>query len=293
MAEENQPLDPIVLHEISWFQNRLAGFEGQWRIRDVDLGERLGLKRPTDIRYTIERNRTELESYGIIHCERIIHEAAGRPSDEYWLNYRQALAVCQLSKAERAEIVRRALVEVFAAVTEGSYVPAAYVRDLLPEKVGQLEAHIGRVEDIVSGHTVVLAQIGTDLTEVKDSTRILVEKARRERQDISPEVKKAHRQAIRSLLGGKCPCCMKTLIVDDNYEVVGNAEGDHFHARHERDFEDTWIICQECHRARTRKQKPRAIFQAAFSHYQAIAEEFAPKGKKKIIIAPHQQRRLF
>jgi hypothetical protein len=64
----------------------------------VDIGERLGMARPTNIRRVIDRNRTEIEAFGsLAHSVPNLGPAGGRPSVEYHLTEEQALCVCQLS----------------------------------------------------------------------------------------------------------------------------------------------------------------------------------------------------
>jgi hypothetical protein len=71
--------------------------DGEPRILDLTLAERLGFTRPRTIRQLIERNRSELERYGVI---------AARCSDqnrqfiEYWLNESQVLLVFLFSRTE-------------------------------------------------------------------------------------------------------------------------------------------------------------------------------------------------
>ena len=98
----------LVLHDV----------DGEPRIRDVDLGERLGMARPTNIRGVIEKNRAELEAYGPLHTTRAMVEigsGAQRETTAYDLNEPQSVLVCMKSAAPRAPEVRREVIEVFMA----------------------------------------------------------------------------------------------------------------------------------------------------------------------------------
>lgn len=105
---------------------QLVETHGGPTVRDVDLGARLGMKRPTNIRRVIERNKAEIEAYGLVHAARAPYESGkGRTEmvTEYHLTEEQALCVCQLSRAPNAPAVRRMLIEVFTAYRRGHLVP--------------------------------------------------------------------------------------------------------------------------------------------------------------------------
>ena len=91
--------------------------DGEPRIFDLVLAERLGFVRPRAVRQLIERSRTELESYGLIATRCGAYR--NRQYTEYWLNETQALLVCVLSRTERAAEVRRVLIAVFTGWRRG------------------------------------------------------------------------------------------------------------------------------------------------------------------------------
>lgn len=85
----------------------LSEIEGEPRVRDLDLADRLGFDRPRDIRKLVERNMLEIRDFGV--CATVAQTSGargGRPSTEYWLNEEQALLVSSLSDAPRAAEVR-------------------------------------------------------------------------------------------------------------------------------------------------------------------------------------------
>lgn len=96
------------------------------RIKDIRLGERLGMAQPLNIRQTIEANRAELEAYGEVFTRRVkTGSKGGRPGIEYWLNEPQALLLCMFSRTDAASEVRRELIEVYMAWRHGK-TPAAF-----------------------------------------------------------------------------------------------------------------------------------------------------------------------
>jgi hypothetical protein len=89
----------------------LDAIDGEPRILDLTLAERLGFTRPRTICQLIERNRSELERYGVIAAR--YSDYQNRQFIEYWLNESQALLVCLFSRTERAAEVREAVITVF------------------------------------------------------------------------------------------------------------------------------------------------------------------------------------
>lgn len=103
----------------------LQTMDGEVRVRDLDIAERLGFDRPRKIRDLIVRNIGEITAFGICPTVGQNHDGGrGRPSTEYWLNEEQALLVATLSSAPNAAKVRAALISVFVAWRRGQLVPA-------------------------------------------------------------------------------------------------------------------------------------------------------------------------
>ena len=80
--------------------------DGEPRLRDLILGDRLGYENPTDVRQVIERNFDELETYGIFPQVEEKIGGRGRPRKSYWLNEPQSLLICMFSKTDMAAEVR-------------------------------------------------------------------------------------------------------------------------------------------------------------------------------------------
>jgi hypothetical protein len=99
------------------YQFGLAEIDGEPRVRDLDLAERLGFDRPRDIRKLIERNRSEIEGLGT--CATVAHVVRGNPTKELHLNEEQALLVAVLSNAPQAAAVRAMLIRTFVSYRRG------------------------------------------------------------------------------------------------------------------------------------------------------------------------------
>ena len=112
------------------------------RIKDVVLGERLGLNRPRKIREVILSNMAELLAYGCAPLVRA-HEKIGfvtRQTEAYYLNEPQALLICMFSRTQKAAAVRKELIDVYMAYrTQGL------------TKVKEHYRQVGRKESLPAG----------------------------------------------------------------------------------------------------------------------------------------------
>jgi hypothetical protein len=111
----------------------VAEFEGEPRIRDLDLAERLAFDRPRKIRELIERNRVEIEGLGT--CPAVGRVARGNQVREFYLNEEQALLVAVLSDAPQAPAVRAMLIRTFVAYRRGQLETPAALTDAESRKV--------------------------------------------------------------------------------------------------------------------------------------------------------------
>ncbi|MDD4556211.1 MAG: hypothetical protein PHE89_02630 [Alphaproteobacteria bacterium] len=87
------------------------------RIKDVILGERLGLKKARDVRVVIKSNIAELLKYGGTPLV-TANEKLGcltRMTEAYYLNEAQALLICMFSRTAKAAEVRKELIDVYMA----------------------------------------------------------------------------------------------------------------------------------------------------------------------------------
>ncbi len=138
----------------------LREFDGDPRIRDIDLAKRLGMADLHKIRALIRKNEVELKEYGPISARQaeISNEVSsasegsrgrGRPGRDFWLNEGQALVLCALSRTVRAAEVRRALIECFLAhrrrkvSSEGGVLDAL---ERLTDRLDVLASVVARIE---------------------------------------------------------------------------------------------------------------------------------------------------
>lgn len=283
----------VRVDDYSVLASELVESDGEARLSALVLGERLGLARPRAILQTIERNLSEVKRYGSLP-QSVANSGVGRPGTDYLLNRMQALAVCQLSEAPRAPEVREVLVRVFDGVVSGSLVSAQSVAfserrhlALMKEAVTDVVAPVVQAAEqrIVTRFDQRFEQLeGSNHARHKEVLKAVGSK----REPLSEQVKKAHRLAIREEYGGKCPACLKTEVVNSSFEVV-SAEYEHFFQRHEREFKDTWIICNSCHDDKSYKRRSRNDFRAFFDSYQARTRTYRPDSKRMKVVQSEQK----
>lgn len=100
----------MVLHEAGL---EFRADDGEPRIRDLDLAERLGYRRPGDIRELIRRFSNDL---GFLRTAPQNRKGRGRPAEEYWLTEAQALFVVAKSETPRATAILKLVIDAFIAV---------------------------------------------------------------------------------------------------------------------------------------------------------------------------------
>ncbi|MEW5993332.1 MAG: hypothetical protein AB1744_02925 [Candidatus Zixiibacteriota bacterium] len=132
----------------------LVEHEGEPRVRDVVLGKKLGMKRPTNIRQQIEKHREVLERFGGV-CTQVVQTSkkGGKPGGtEYLLNEEQAVYIVTQSDAPNALETKVQVVKVFVAWRHGHLAPVSdaltaketggIVKAVLNKRIGALEKEV-------------------------------------------------------------------------------------------------------------------------------------------------------
>lgn len=117
------------------------------RIRDIDLAERLGYERPTDIRYLVKRLAKDgkISDSDIVRTVRRNAGERGRPATEYWLTEEAALLVVTRSETAIATALTREIISVFRAYYRGQLAPVVQPAAIPAEyttAIGELRATI-------------------------------------------------------------------------------------------------------------------------------------------------------
>ena len=99
------------------FDLTIQDFNGEPRMRDLDIAEALGFSRLRDVRQLVGRCYDALLAFGEVVCGTVPQttSAGGRPGGEYWLNEHQTFYLCTQSKAARAVEVTQQIITVFVA----------------------------------------------------------------------------------------------------------------------------------------------------------------------------------
>ncbi|QHC36952.1 hypothetical protein FMA36_00405 [Komagataeibacter xylinus] len=94
--------------------------DGELRIKDEDLGVRLGFNRPRDIRKIIVRYLPELGRLGVCAtASQTSGSKGGRPTEAYYLNRKQAIFITAKSETAIAADITIEIVERFDAYERG------------------------------------------------------------------------------------------------------------------------------------------------------------------------------
>ena len=101
----------------------LTPINGEPRVHDLLLAERLGFAEPRAIRKIIKRNEAKLLNFGTRSTVSRV-TITGQPSEEFYLNQKQAIFVCMKSETDRAFDVQAEIVRVFDAYLTGGLKPA-------------------------------------------------------------------------------------------------------------------------------------------------------------------------
>lgn len=94
-----------------------AMFEGELRVHDVLLGNRLDYAKPVDIRKLIGRWEVELARMGTVATEATVNR--GQKATEYYLNRRQAIFITAKSDKPEATDITIEIIERFDAYEHG------------------------------------------------------------------------------------------------------------------------------------------------------------------------------
>lgn len=101
----------------------LTVLNGEPRVYDLHLAERLGFDRPRDIRKIIKRNEAKLLTFG--GCATVARVVEGNETAEFYLNQKQALFICMKSETDRAFDVQADIIRVYDAYLNGDLKPTA------------------------------------------------------------------------------------------------------------------------------------------------------------------------
>ncbi|AFL75379.1 helix-turn-helix domain-containing protein [Thiocystis violascens] len=98
----------------------LTPINGEPRIQDLQLAERLGFERPRKIRDLIQRNLEKLSQISVCPTMgQTSGELGGRPTKAYYLNEKQSLFLCMKADTVNAFAVQMEIIDVYSAYRRG------------------------------------------------------------------------------------------------------------------------------------------------------------------------------
>ncbi len=98
----------------------LTVLDGEPRVHDLALAERLEFSQALDIRKLIKRNEAKLLNFGVLATvAKTSNDQGGRPTTEFYLNQKQSIFVCMKSETDKAFDVQVEIVRVFDAYLNG------------------------------------------------------------------------------------------------------------------------------------------------------------------------------
>lgn len=137
--------------------------DGLARVRDVDIGRRLGMAQPLDIRRTIEKYSQDLNDFGVLaHRAKTSGARGGRPAIEYWLNKDQAIYIAGRSDTEVGRTTYKLLVKAFGAFERMASQPVLTTRQD-PQTVALLQTVVETQNSMV----VLVRSIDQRVTQIE------------------------------------------------------------------------------------------------------------------------------
>lgn len=95
--------------------------DGEARISDVEMSERLGYPRIADFRHLIRNHKQTLNKFNhLAFNQRALPQGGGRPVTEFWLTEAQAIYIVTKSEAKLAVEITVAIVKAFVAYRRGT-----------------------------------------------------------------------------------------------------------------------------------------------------------------------------
>ena len=117
-----------------------------------------------------------------------------------------------------------------------------------------------RVEDKVQHVSGRVDGIAEDVAFLKSAVR-------HARRNLTQATKRSHVADVHEL-GGRCPCCGISQVVDENGNRLQFTEYDHFYASSHPNVDHTWLICKPCHHKLTYGSWARDQKESQFKSYQ-------------------------
>jgi hypothetical protein len=97
------------------------------------------------------------------------------------------------------------------------------------------------------------------LNEMLPMVKRMDERTQGKREGFSNEVTKQFIHCVEKFYGGKCPCCMLRIVVENSKRVPHIAQVDHYHHRSMNRMEHGWLVCKTCN-TKLKNRKPNGFW---------------------------------
>ncbi|HRD50289.1 MAG TPA: hypothetical protein PL166_11925 [Candidatus Contendobacter sp.] len=123
----------------------LTSIEGEPRIHDLALAERLGFDRPRNIRNIIKRNQAKLLKFGVCSTvKQTSGDLGGRPTSKFYLNKKQSIFICMKSETDKAFEVQEDIIHVYDAYLNNDFHLTHSTATITPAQQAALHAIVAR-----------------------------------------------------------------------------------------------------------------------------------------------------
>lgn len=275
------PLEPVIEVAYRLFE------DGVRRWRDIDFAEWLGLEQPRNIRQTIEANLKRIKRHGSMHAVRASVPGGGKTYTEYWLNFEQAMVLCNLSRTPRAEDVSTVMIKVFTKVTHGELSTGSrmdmralevlakeIVAPIINAVLDRMDRQEQRFEQRFEHQDRLIGSCRTTLVEVQKQNASV-------RREFSRETRDLYIRVVATRYNNLCPCCHHTVVTPTDGPVLG--EVDHWFHPSKRKTNEGWLICRECN-SKLRDSTFKQSKNQEFHLFQEMRKTCEPNGSNQLAL---------
>lgn len=234
-----------------------------------------------DIRSLLETCPTLDRSW---FCENTEVDTYGREQPSFDLT-RQGFTLLVMGwTGERAMAFKVRYIQAFdamdAALRSNSVVTTDHIRLLLEEHRRGMGEIVAPLVVRFAGQDEAIGRVENRMDALVEDVSFIKKFISGGRRNLSENTKREHVDAITQL-GGRCPCCSRSTVVDEGQKSKF-AQFDHFYQNSNPNPDQTWLICTPCHGLLTRGHLARTEADAMFRSYQTMRKSL-----------PGRQRSLF
>lgn len=275
--------------------------EGEFLIRDLDLGRVLGYRHPRDFRRLIQKKMgtfPENQTTRSLSASWISGNGTEREGTQYLLTEEQAYLVILHCRLPNADAFKALVAKIFTKWRQGKLVSTdAETTIEIQDAVEQFIEETPAVAAVATPDLVVfLNSVSEHLRRMEDKQneflKTVSEKALTRpgeaRVNISPKDRAIIRRVMMECFGGKCPLNGTQLLDDNGDELKSNektlGDYDHMVGAGRAEAHNCWYIERSAHQNLTRIKSKRNLnteeksclrrAKAAFEYFQSRVEAY-------------------